>query len=179
MKGDDDRVLVHLLAYGGLRIGEAFALRWSDIDHERQTLTVRRSVSEVNGRLIVGATKTSATRAIILPDALVSQLGKAGDPHALVFPNRSGTYRRYGNFRRDVWNRACKASGIVATPHDLRGTCASLLIDAGASPQDVQAHLGYEDVQTTLRLYVRVRPYRNVDIAERLNALIAESGPAV
>ena len=63
---------------------------------------------------------------------------------------------------------------VTALPHDLRGTCASLLIDAGASPKDVQAHLGHEDVQTTLRLYVRVRPYRNIDIAGRLNTLIAE-----
>lgn len=50
------------------------------------------------------------------------------------------------------------------------------MIDPGASPKDVQAHLGHEDVQTILRLYARVRPGRNADIAARLNTLVAEVG---
>lgn len=175
MRQETERVLVRLLAYGGLRVGEALALEAGDVDLERRTLTVRRSVEDTSGRIIVGPTKTYAARTITLPDALVAQLrGISGD--RLLFPNRNGGYRRYRNWRRDVWDKACEASGVVALPHDLRATCASLLIDAGASPKDVQAHLGHEDVDTTLRLYARVRPGRNVDIAARLDVLIAEAG---
>jgi integrase len=49
MRRDDDRVLVRLLAYGGLRIGEAFALRRQDIDVSGRRLTVRKSVGEASG----------------------------------------------------------------------------------------------------------------------------------
>ena len=174
---ESDRVLVRLVAFGGLRINECFALQWPDVDLERKTLTVRQSVSDVNGRLIIGPTKTYATRTITLPDALAAQLLTLKDSQsalALVFPSRRGGYRRYGNWRRDVWNPACETSGLNARPHDLRATCASLLIDAGASPKDVQAHLGHESVETTMRWYARVRPGRSEDLATRLNTLIAE-----
>jgi integrase len=174
---ESDRVLVRLLAFGGLRINECFALQWSDVDLERKTLAVRQSIADVNGRLIVGPTKTYAMRTITVPDALRAQLltlRNSQSPIDLVFPSRGGGYRRYSNWRRDVWNPACETSGVTARPHDLRATCASLLIDAGASPKDVQAHLGHESVETTMRWYARVRPGRTEDLATRLNALIAE-----
>jgi integrase len=177
MNHESDRVLVRVLAFGGLRINECFALQWFDVDLERKTLAVRQSVADVNGRLIVGPTKTYATRTITLPDALRAQLltlKNSKSPINLVFPSRGGGYRRYSNWRRDVWNPACETSGVSARPHDLRATCASLLIDVGASPKDVQAHLGYESVETTMRWYARVRPGRSEDLATRLNALLAE-----
>ena len=177
MNHESDRVLVRVLAFGGLRINECFALQWFDVDLERKTLAVRQSVADVNGRLIVGPTKTYATRTITLPDALRAQLltlKNSKSPINLVFPSRGGGYRRYSNWRRDVWNPARETSGVSARPHDLRATCASLLIDVGASPKDVQAHFGYESVETTMRWYARVRPGRSEDLATRLNALLAE-----
>jgi integrase len=175
MSHERDQVLVLLLAYGGLRVGEALALRWSDVDLERGMLTIRESVEDSTGPLIVGPTKTYAVRAITLPRALAVELRNLFvQQTTLVFSNAKGGYLRYGNWRRDCWNPAVKRSGVKATPHDLRATCASLLIDAGASVKDVQAHLGHEDELTTLRLYTRVRPGRSADLANRLDALIGE-----
>jgi integrase len=177
MTHESDRVLVRLLAFGGLPINECFGLQWSDVDLDRKTVTVRQSVADVNGRLIVGPTKTYATRTIILPDALGAQLltrKNSQSPTALVFPAATAVTAGYGNWRRDVWDPACETAGITARPHDLRATCASLLIDAGASPKDVQAHLDHESVETTMRWYARVRPGRSEDLATRINALIAE-----
>ncbi|WP_346282230.1 site-specific integrase [Pseudonocardia sp.] len=177
MPHGSDRVLVKVLAHVGLRIGEALALRWTDVDLDRKTLTVRQSVEDTSGKVIVGPTKTYATRTVTLPNALVADLGDGLERSSfLVFPNRLGGYRRYRNWRRDHWDKACEASGVKALPHDLRATCALLLIDSGASPKDVQQHLGHEDVNTTLRLYARVRPGRSVDLATRLDALIVEAG---
>lgn len=172
MKGESDRQLVRLLAYGGLRIGEAFALRWDDVGP--QTLTVRQSVSDRAGKIIVGPTKTYAVRTVALPSSLAAALEERRGSGP-VFPGARGGYRRYRNYRRDVWDKATKATGLVVTPHDLRATCASLLIDAGASVKDVQQHLGHQDVTTTMNLYARVRPGRSADLARRMDALISET----
>lgn len=180
MRWDRDRLLVRLLAYGGLRVGEALALRWSDVDLEHGTVTIRHSVEDTTGTVIVGPTKTYAVRPVTLPKALVTQMAglvplSGASVAALVFPNRRGEHLRYRNWRRDQWDPAVLKSGVVALPHDLRATCASLLIDAGASAKDVQAHLGHRDITTTLSLYARVRPGRSEDLAARLDALIAEA----
>jgi len=181
MTHERDRVLVRILAYAGVRIGEAFALRWTDVDLERGLLAIRQSVEDSTGPLIVGPTKTYATRTLTLPQFLMADLlgiRAAITQHErshLVFPNQSGSYLRYGNWRRDCWNPAVKRSGVVALPHDLRATCASLLIDAGASVKDVQAYFGHQDELTTLRIYARVRPHRSADIAAKLDALVAET----
>jgi integrase len=112
------------------------------------------------------------------PTALVADLARL-ETDGLVFANRAAGYLRYGNWRRDCWNPAVKRSGVKARPHDLRATCASLLIDAGASVKDVQHHLGHQDELTTLRLYSRVRPERSADLAKRdaLTVEMDERGP--
>lgn len=171
MKRADDALLVRLLAYGGLRIGEAFALRWDDVGP--RTITIRESVSEAGGTITVGPTKSYAVRTVALPASLLAALAERRAT-GLVFPNARGQHRRYRVFRRDSWNPAADAADLKVTPHDLRATCASLLIDAGASVKDVQSQLGHADVTTTLALYARVRPGRSEDLASRLDALIAE-----
>ena len=141
MPGNDPRTRSCAGSTAGLRRvanQECFALQWSDVDLERKTLTVRQSVADVSGRLIVGPTKTYATRTITLPDAIRAQLLNLKNSQSaitLVFPSGGGVHRRYGNWRRDVWDPACKTSGVTARPHDLRATCAPLLIDAGPGPK--------------------------------------------
>lgn len=174
MRHRRDQILVQLLGYGGLRIGEALALRWIDVDRQACRIKVCLSVEDTSGVIIVGPTKTYANRDVDLPAPLIADILDLPRTSDLVFPNRHGKHLRYSNWRRDSWDKAVTASGIVALPHDLRGTCASLLIDAGASVKDVQKHLGHKDEITTLRLYTRVRPGRSKDLARRLEALLAE-----
>lgn len=80
MKRDDDKTIVRLLAYGGLRIGEALALRRSSLDAVGKTLTIRESAGEVHGRLVVGPTKTYAIRTITLPTSLSAELARGWKP---------------------------------------------------------------------------------------------------
>jgi integrase len=129
--------------------------------------------------LVVSPTKTYAVRTVTLADSLCAALRQRleelpADPKTVVFGNGRGAHRRYRIWRRDSWDPAARATGIRATPHDLRATCAPLLIDAGASVKDVQHQLGHADVTTTLKLYARVRPGRSDDLAERLDRLIQE-----
>jgi integrase len=189
---EDDRVMVRLLAYGGLRIGEALALQRQDVDLKRGLLHVQRSVSDAGGVVRVNDTKTGRDRWVALPASLVAQLrdllrDRPINTDALLFPNADGGYRRArvtDRHRRIKAVKAWNASRVdeeerLLDPievgfHDLRSVCASLLIDAGASPKDVQAHLGHASIQTTLEIYARVRPERSADLAQRLDALIDE-----
>jgi integrase len=189
---DDDGVLVRVLAYGGLRIGEALALQRQDVDAKRGLLHVQRSVSDAGGQVRVADTKTGRDRWVALPASLIDQLtdllrDRPINATALLFPNRDGGYRRNRSVARNRWEPAVQAwngnridaNGRQLDPikvgfHDLRSVCASLLIDAGASPKDVQAHLGHASIQTTLEIYARVRPERSADLANRLDQLIAQ-----
>ncbi len=178
MARSDNGTLVRLLAYGGLRIGEALALQCGDLDPASGTLRIERSAHEIAGVVQIGPTKTYSGRTITLPSSLAEELVDVAAGRGegeLLFPNRLGGPRRYQAFRRDAWDPAARRAGVVVKPHDLRATCASLLVDAGASVKDVQAHLGHADVTTTLGLYARVRPGRADDLAERLDKLIAEA----
>lgn len=74
---------------------------------------------------------------------------------------------------RRVLDRAVRDKALPSNPCAIRS--GSLLIDASASVKHVQRHLGHQDELTTLRLYARVRPERSEDLADRLDALIAEA----
>lgn len=185
-----DRVLGEVLVYGGLRIGEALALRRRDVRADRGRLEVHLSVSGPNG---VTGTKTGRSRSIALPASVMTNLQKLmatslAGPDTPVFAARNGRERMYRNFRRDSWDPAVAAYNddrhsrgldpVDLKPHDLRSICASLLVDAGASVKDVQEHLGHADVTTTLRIYTRVNPDKANDIAQRLDAMVRQQPPA-
>jgi integrase len=181
-------VLVSILAWGGLRIGEALALQRHDIDLTAGTVLVRRSVSDIRGVVHITGTKTGKDRTVTLPASVVAEVKTHMatlpiNPDAWLFPSKRVTGpRRYTNFRRDLWagmrerydtdRVERELDPVEVTPHDLRSSCASLLIDAGASVKDVQAHLGHADISTTLNLYARVKPGRAADLAARMDKLL-------
>ena len=183
-------LIVSILAAGGLRIGEVLALQRRDVDLATGTLHVCRSLSEIDGHVHVTGTKTGKDRTVTLPAGVVTELRQylqdvPINRDAWLFPSRTGKPQLYSNFRRRQWlpmverlNAARADQGkdpIYVMPHDLRATCASLLIDAGASPKDVQAHLGHAEISTTLNLYARVRPGRSDDLAARMDAMLSEA----
>lgn len=170
-------LLVDMLAYGGLRFGEAAALRRGRCELPRGRIRVAESLTEVNGRLVFGATKTHQHRLVTLPPSLCDELARhlaervAPEPSALVFTGRHGGALRCSNVMR-MWRRAATRAGMErVTPHLLRHTSATLLIDAGASVKDVQAHLGHADGAVTLNIYSAVMHGRSDELAQRLEAL--------
>ena len=102
------RTLVHVLAYGGLRWGEAAALRRKRVDPDSARITVADSLADVNGILHFGETKTNRIRNIAIPAFLVEDLRAhlesiQEDHEALVFTSPRGSPLRVSNFRRRVW----------------------------------------------------------------------------
>jgi integrase len=170
-------LLVDLLAYGGLRIGEAFALRRRCVDLEARAVVVEESLAETGGRLSFGPTKTHQKRLVALPQFLVEELREhlagrvASEPEALLFVGRTGQPLHYNAFRRWTWDPAVLPTGLVGvTPHDLRATCASWVADT-AGVLEAAKRLGHARTSVTTRHYARPVEGRDRDVAGRLDEL--------
>jgi len=173
---DRYRALIYVLAYGGLRWGEATALRRSSCNLLRNRLEVRESVSEVGGGLHYGPPKTHQTRTVAIPDPvkdiLAEHLAKYVDrkSDALVFTTEESTHIWITNFRRAVWWPALDAAGIdrVVTIKDLRHTCASLMHAAGRSAKEVKEQLGHSTIAMTLDTYTHLFDQSRDEAAEAM-----------
>jgi site-specific recombinase XerD len=142
-----DRALFALMYHHGLRVGEVLLLRRVDLDLERGRLLVRRLKGGVWGEQIV----FSRTAAVLR--RYVDQF--PGAPDDALFPGRNGPLRRRQIQLRFVRYR--KRAGLPEhyTTHSLRHSIATHLLDAGASLEFVQDHLGHQDIRST-SVYARV-----------------------
>lgn len=170
-------VLIYTLAYGGLRWGEAAALRRGRCELLRSRLHVVEALSETSEGLLFGPTKTYQRRTVVIPgflrDLLAEHLGAKVEPHedTLAFSSPGAEPMRRGNFRRRLWRPALEAAGLdYIRPHDLRHTCAALLIAENAHPKAVQAHLGHSSISVTMDRYGHLFPSDAEALADRLDA---------
>lgn len=168
-------IFVHVLAYGGLRFGEAAAVRRNDCDLERARLRVDESLADVKGKHVFGTTKTHQNRYVVLPPFLVDLLRDhlaehVGQDHdALVFTSPQGQPLRNAHFTRRIWQRALRDANVgTAGLHALRHTCATLLIANGAPIKAVQAQLGHQSAELTLDRYGHLYPDQLDVLAVRL-----------
>jgi len=151
------RPLFDLLAVTGLRISEAVALRWCDLelDDGSPRLHVRRSI--VRG--VTGAPKSRhGDRYVPLPRKLAATLHSLRPPEAgddaPVFPGREGRPADPGALRHRVLAPAAGRAGLSGVGfHALRHTCASLLIESGLSMLRLQRWMGHHSPAYTLETY--------------------------
>jgi integrase len=155
----------------GPRAGELRGLRWRDIDMGRGTMTIEWSVS-TQYEVIWGPTKSGEARTVRLSPGLLQTLSehrarqqaervdaKVWEDPSLVFPNqRGGVFRHQGMhkfFKRDL-----DAAGLPREIrfHDMRHTCATLLLRSGTPVHVVSKILGHADPAMTLRLYSHALP---------------------
>jgi integrase len=170
-KAPDWRVaLWALMGKGGLRPGEAAAVRVEDIDFRRGVVRVERATTDGGRVETIKSTKTACVRDVEMSRDLAAILRrhitrlraealKAGSGEVTwLFPVASGRLLdRYAI--RDSFRRALKAAKIGHhRPYDLRHTFASLLLAEGAPLPYVAAQLGHSKPTTTLRYYAHVMP---------------------
>lgn len=163
------------MTFAGLRIGEALALRWSEVDL-------------AGGRLRLLDSKTAAgVRVIDLVPALREELVglklRSGptDPREFVFATRNGTAQSASNIRNRVLAKTVvRANARLAerglaqlpdglTPNSLRRTYASLLLAKGDEVPFVMQLLGHANPSVTLGVYAQVM-FRGEGERERLRA---------
>lgn len=180
-------LLVKFLAFTGVRSGEAYALRVSDLDLNRGQAWVGGSLSRVGG-VHTKETKTGAGRVVALVPDLVEELrehvqGKrAGD---YVFTGAEGMPVHASNFGRRQWAPAvAKARAVVELPqrvvvHDLRHFFASWALSNGFPLVTVQQQLGHTSVTTTADMYARWVPSAGASMVAALGEAAAAAAAAL
>jgi integrase len=146
-----------------MRNGELLGLQWKDVSLPNRTLRVRRTV--FNG--VMGSPKTlDGNRTIRLSGLAVAALEEhrlAAGQHAgeWIFPSRKGTPLSVHNAHNRSWKPLLERAGLPASTrmHDLRHTCATLLLSKGIPVKVVSEMLGHGDVAITLTVYQSVLPH--------------------
>ncbi|WP_448620522.1 tyrosine-type recombinase/integrase [Geodermatophilus sp. URMC 65] len=177
------RALLLVLAFGGLRFGEATALRRSDVLSGGR-LRVERSVRRVGGRWALGEPKTDAGhRTVTLPAAVAAVLEEHLEKHvptppdALLFGTSTGGYLARSNWN-STFRRAADAIGLPPVrPHELRHTGATLAAATGATTKELMRRLGHSSPAAAL-LYQHAADDRDADIARALDAMLSGLGEA-
>lgn len=152
------RVFFEVLAYTGLRVGEALALRWRDIDFDKKELQVARNWDPAN--LIFVEPKTDAgTRTVPLIPQLISVLAgyKSEAPaDGLVFPARGNPDRprEYANIVKRASKCWEKAGLEHMSPHDFRHCFVTELNRASLDPRAAADIAGHSDIAFMMSRYV-------------------------
>jgi integrase len=171
--GDRLEALFVLAIHTGLRQGELLGLKWEDVDLESGTLRVRRTLATTKSGPMLTAPKTKGSRRSVkltqgTLDALRSHLkrqlqeiraGSLWRENGLVFASetREPLDRRYLTSRR--FKGLLESAGLPEIRfHDLRHTCATLLLSKNVNPKIVSEMLGHATIAITLDTYSHILP---------------------
>ena len=182
-------VFFRLLAYSGMRKGEALALKWSDINFKDNTISINKDVTVgLNNELYEDTPKTENSFRTLDMDATTMEylkewrlmqqktMLKLGynflNSDNLPFSTINNGYLSMSKPRQ--WNVAiCKKYKLRRIKiHGFRHTHASLLFEAGASMNEVKARLGHADINTTMNIYTHVTDDQKKDTANKLVRLL-------
>jgi len=182
----------------GLRIGEALALRWSDVDLDARSLAVARSVGRVQGELdpvtgkyrsslVIKGVKVHGTEAMMaLPDFVSQALRRHAAAQReeqiaarhwqqtdLIFCTCIGTVLDSGN-TLDIFKELCRRAGITRNvrQHDLRHTTASFLLAQRIDIKIVQSVLRHTRLNTTADIYAHVLPEVTRGAADAMDEML-------
>lgn len=157
-KCPDYKALILVMGAMGLRIGEACALQVQDVNLFKGQLTVRRGMTHGEDyKRFSDTTKTKQVRHIPIPTPIADLLAPLVDgqkPSTPVFRGVKGGAINDGWFRKAVMGPAVSELGWHdVSLHNLRHTCASLLISSGTPITAVSKILGHSSVVQTLNTY--------------------------
>jgi integrase len=168
--GNRFEALFVLALHCGLREGELLGLKWDDVDLEAGTLRVRRTLSETRDGPIFEPPKNGKGRNVPLTGAAVEalrdhltrqmqEIGGEYEDRGLVFASQTGNTMSASNVVNRHFRPLLKRAGLPRIRlHDLRHTCATLLLIKGVHPKYVQELLRHANISITLDTYSHVIP---------------------
>ena len=169
-ENEQDAALYLTAAFTGLRFGELAAVRWSDLDWQRDLVHVRRALA----RGVIDEPKSGKVRSVPLVADVAQTLARLGHRQLwigdddFVFVSATGNYIDY-SVTVKTYKKALTRAGLRSIKfHGLRHSFGTLAVQAFPL-SDVQAWMGHRDIQTTMR-YVHHVP--KTDAAQRLGRLL-------
>lgn len=187
---EEDPVLataVVLAAVTGARRGELCALRWSDVDWRRRTLTFARSLTVIRQQANEGPTKTHQRRDVAIDEALGAFISQRQDEqHAyaetvgvelvndpyLLSRSSDGAMPCLPDGLTHAYSRLAAKIGVGGHFHELRHYAATTSIASGADVRTVAGRLGHADPSTTLRIYSHAVQARDRELAGMLGTAV-------
>lgn len=173
-KGNQWYIFFRLLAFSGMRKGEAMALTWKDINFKEKTLSIDKTLARgKNNDMIIQTPKTKKSeRTISLDEKTIEVLKSwkheqaeyligfgfnALDPKQLVFCKLKSNTPHHLSRPMAILNEVCFKNQLKGiTVHGFRHTHASLLFEAGVPMKDVKERLGHSNISTTMDIYTHV-----------------------
>lgn len=172
----------------GLRQGEALGLRWEDIDLANGVLRVRNQLQRIDGQLTLVEPKTERSRRVlVVPPTILEHLrdhekrqlaerlwaGSKWTESGLVFANHNGGPLQARNVIRE-FHKALRAAGLKRIRfHDLRHSCATLLLIQHVPARVVMEVLGHSEIGTTMDTYSHIVPELQQEAADRVEAILS------
>ena len=183
-RGDRLEALYVLAIHTGLRQGELLGLKWEDVDLEGGTLQVRRTLTTAKGGPVLSSPKTKGSRRTVkltqsaiedLRSHLQRQLGeidRAGslwEENGLIFASEKGEPLDRRGTVKYQFKKLLKCAGLPDIRfHDLRHTCATLLLGRNVNPKIVSEMLGHASIAITLDTYSHVLPNMQNEAAKAM-----------
>ncbi|WP_138755769.1 tyrosine-type recombinase/integrase [Paenibacillus sinopodophylli] len=186
----------YLLAFTGMRSGELCALKWTDVDFERNTIRITKTLYNPNNNMIefeITPPKTAAAiRTVDVNDKIITALKELHSEYKVlkqavkeltddrtdddfIFCRENGTpYIQKSIINR--MQRILDKTSITkkATPHIFRHTHISMMAEAGVDITTIMKRVGHDDMKTTLTIYTHVTDKMKSDAADKVNTHFQE-----
>jgi integrase len=171
----------------GMRKGELCGLKWDDIDFDTDTISVCRTLVKAGPEPMTDSPKSGRGRAIVISkelsrllrrykaaqNELRMKLGSQYRDYGFVFTRATGAPVNHKNINERNFDKIIKAAGVKRIRfHDLRHTCATLLLASGTHPKVVQERLGHANISMTMDRYSHVTPTMQADAARLLGDVL-------
>ncbi|MFI5166711.1 MAG: site-specific integrase [Thermoanaerobaculales bacterium] len=201
LHGTEHEALFVLALATGMRPGEYLGLGWKDVDLEKGTVTIQRTLVQIKGkwglrtsvgtkeRWSFGEPKTSrGRRTLPIPASVVDlllqhrvhqleqrlQVANVWEDHDLVFANEIGQPINRYNLVNRHFKPLVRKAGLAPTLrlYDLRHSAATLLLAAGIHPKVASERLGHASIVMTLDTYSHVLPDMQKEASDKMEELL-------
>lgn len=172
LKDDDERRLISLMLFTGMRRGEVLGLRWEDIDFKKKLIHVERNITYAHNQPEIGSTKTNSGKRSIPLDSRLAEFLK---PHCSAGYVLGGAEPMTQMVFRRVFKHIKKNVELFgATPHIFRHTYITTLAKANVDLKTIQRISGHANITTTLNIYTHTREEEIQEAGDKIGELLGK-----